>query len=133
MELEMAADPAEKGYYDWHWNRSGDHCIIDPGPVVSGVVTDCLNGVPVPVISGRFHNTLTQLFAALCHEIRSDTGLDRVVMSGGVFQNATLLTGLSAALAKMGFKVYSQKLVPANDGGISLGQAVAAAAKVKMF
>jgi hydrogenase maturation protein HypF len=131
MELEMAADPAEKGHYDWQWNRSGEHYIIDPGPVVSGVVTDCINGVPVPVISGRFHNTLAQLFAALCHEIRSDTGLDRVVMSGGVFQNTTLLTGLSAALAKMGFKVYSHKLVPANDGGISLGQAVVAAAKVK--
>ena len=129
MELEMVADLGEKGHYDWQWNRSGDCCIIDPGPVVSGVVTDCINGVPVPVISGRFHNTLTRLFGALCHEIRSDTGLDRVVMSGGVFQNATLLTALSTALEKSGFKVYSQKLVPANDGGISLGQAVAAAAK----
>ncbi len=131
MELEMAADPAEKGHYSWQWSRSGDHTIIDPGPVVAGVVTDCINGVPIPVISGRFHNTLTQLFAGLCHEIRLDTGLDRVVMSGGVFQNATLLTGLAAALVKMGFKVYSHKLVPANDGGISLGQAVAAAAMVK--
>jgi len=98
---------------------------------VSQVVTDCINRVPAAVISSRFHNTLTRLFAGLCHEIRSETGLDRVVMSGGVFQNATLLTALSATLAKMGFKVYSQKLVPANDGGISLGQAVAAAAKVK--
>ena len=132
MELEMAADPAEKGHYDRQWNRSGDCAIIDPGPIVRGVVSDCINGVPVPVISGRFHNTLIRLFAGLCHEIRTDTGLDRVVMSGGVFQNTTLLTGLSAALAKMGFKVYSQKLVPANDGGISLGQAVAAAAKVRM-
>ena len=46
------------------------------------------------------------------------------------FRRAPLLTGLSAALAKMGFTVYSQKLVPANDGGLALGQAVAAAAKV---
>jgi len=127
----MIADPEEKGLYDWQWTQADDHYLIDPGMLVKQVVTDCTDNVPAAVISRRFHNTLTQLFAGLCGEIRTETGLDRVVMSGGVFQNATLLTSLSAALAKMGFKVYSQQLVPANDGGISLGQAMVAAAKVK--
>jgi len=131
MELEMIADPEEKGLYDWQWTQADDHYLIDPGMLVKQVVTDCTDNVPAAVISRRFHNTLTQLFAGLCGEIRTETGLYRVVMSGGVFQNATLLTSLSAALAKMGFKVYSQQLVPANDGGISLGQAMVAAAKVK--
>ncbi len=131
MELEMIAAPEEKGLYDWQWTRADDHYLIDPGMLVNQVVTDCTDNVPAAVISSRFHNTLTQLFAGLCSEIRAETGLDRVVMSGGVFQNTTLLSALSAALAKTGFKVYSQKLVPANDGGISLGQAIAAAAKVK--
>ncbi len=133
MELEMAVDPAEKGHYDWQWHQASETCRINPGPIVRGVVADCGKGVPVPLIAARFHNTLTLLFTELCDEIRRTTGLDRVVMSGGVFQNATLLTGLTAALAKKGFKVYSQKLVPANDGGISLGQAVAAAAMVNRF
>lgn len=131
MELEMIAAPEETGLYDWQWTRADDHYLIDPGILIKQVVTDCTGNVPAAVISSRFHNTLTQLFAALCDSIRAETGLDRVVMSGGVFQNATLLKALSAALAKMEFKVYSQKLVPANDGGISLGQAVAAAAMVK--
>ena len=131
MELEMIAAPEEKGLYDWQWTKADDGYLIDPGVLVKQVVTDCTDNVPAAVISSRFHNTLAHLFAGLCSEIRAETGLERVVMSGGVFQNATLLTALSAALAKMGFKVYSQKLVPANDGGISLGQAVAAAAIVK--
>jgi hydrogenase maturation protein HypF len=68
------------------------------------------------------------MFAELCSEIRKDKGLDRVALSGGVFQNSILLAGLSHALEKKGFRVYTHKMVPANDGGISLGQAVAAAA-----
>ncbi|MCP3950915.1 MAG: carbamoyltransferase HypF [Desulfobacterales bacterium] len=131
MELEMIADPDEKGFYDWQWTRADACYCIDPAGLVSQVVDDCINRVPAAVVSRRFHNTLTRLFAALCDAIRVETGLDRVVLSGGVFQNATLLNALSTALAKMEFKVYSQKLVPANDGGISLGQAVAAAAMAK--
>ena len=131
MELEMIADPEEKGHYDWHWTREHDGYRIDPGRLVRQVAADCTNRVPAAVISGRFHNTLTRFFAELCCDIRKETGLERVALSGGVFQNGTLLTDLSAALAKMKFKVYSQKLVPANDGGIALGQAVAAAAMDK--
>jgi len=131
MELEMIADPEEKGHYDGQWHRVEGQYRLDPGLLVRQIVSDCSRGVPAAAISSRFHNTLTRLFAELCRTLRTDTGLDRVVMSGGVFQNSTLLTTLSAALAKSGFKVYSQQLVPANDGGLSLGQAVAAAAIVQ--
>jgi hydrogenase maturation protein HypF len=92
------------------------------------VVADLACGVPAPLISRRFHTTLTALFAALCGEIRDQTGLDRVAMSGGVFQNAVFSTELARRLAQNGFQVFTQRLVPANDGGLSLGQAVAAAA-----
>jgi len=131
MELEMIADPAEKGHYDGQWHRTEDQYRLDPGLLVRQIVADTTRGVSAAAISSRFHNTLTRLFAELCRVLRTDTGLERVVLSGGVFQNSTLLTTLSAALAKTGFKVYSQQLVPANDGGLSLGQAVAAAAMVK--
>jgi hydrogenase maturation protein HypF len=60
--------------------------------------------------------------------LRRQTDLDRVVLSGGTFQNAILLEELSRSLAKSGFAVYTHRLVPPNDGGISLGQAVAAGA-----
>ena len=79
------------------------------------------------VISRKFHQTLIHMFAELCAGIRKDTGLSRVVLSGGVFQNLILLTGLIKVLEKENFKVFSHTQVPANDGGISLGQAMVAA------
>jgi hydrogenase maturation protein HypF len=57
--------------------------------------------------------------------------LDRVVLSGGVFQNSILLTGLTRALEEKNFQVFSHRQVPTNDGGIALGQAVVAAATIK--
>ena len=128
MELEMIADPEEKGRYEGQWHQTQGQYRLDPGMLVRQIVSDCNRGISAAAISSRFHNSLTRLFTEICRTLHTETGLDRVVLSGGVFQNSMLLTALSAALAKRGFKVYSQQLVPANDGGLSLGQAVAAAA-----
>ena len=70
------------------------------------------------------------MFTELCGVIARETGLNRVVLSGGVFQNSILLTGLIQTLAEKNFQVFTHKLVPPNDGGISLGQAMVAAASV---
>ena len=128
MELEMLVDADDGGCYDFGWQVDGDQRRIEIAPIITGVVADLVRGVPGPLISRRFHTTLTALFAALCGEIRDQTGLDRVAMSGGVFQNAVFSTELARRLAQNGFQVFTQRLVPANDGGLSLGQAVAAAA-----
>jgi hydrogenase maturation protein HypF len=72
---------------------------------------------------------LIRLFDALCIHLNGKTGIDRVALSGGVFQNSRLLTHLVAALEASGFDVLTHRLVPANDGGLSLGQAVVAAAR----
>ncbi|MFH1981221.1 MAG: carbamoyltransferase HypF [Pseudomonadota bacterium] len=130
MELEMAADRTVTAAYDHDWVSDGDLYRILPEPIIRGVVADVIAGIPIPVVSMAFHNTLVVLFTALCRQLRSDTGISQVVMSGGVFQNAILLGGLMRSLEKEGFAVYSQERVPANDGGLSLGQAVAAAAMV---
>ena len=87
------------------------------------------NKVPPSTISARFHNTLIRLFDELCGQLRKTTGFKRVALSGGVFQNGLLLSGLTSALEKSGFVVYTHHLVPTNDGGISLGQAVVAGAR----
>jgi hydrogenase maturation protein HypF len=84
---------------------------------------------PTADISHRFHWTLIHLFSDLCRRLRRETGLNRVVLSGGVFQNDILSTGLGATLARHHFEVFSHRLVPPNDGGIALGQAVVAAAR----
>jgi hydrogenase maturation protein HypF len=131
MELEMIVDNAESGHYDFFWKD--DHTKeIATTPIIKGVVQDMENGVSNSIISARFHNTLIHLFDRLCCDLRKSTGIGQVAMSGGVFQNHRLLAGLGQALEKSGFDVITHRLVPANDGGISLGQAVVAAAQSKM-
>jgi len=128
MELEMIAAPEAATPYDFGWQASDDGLRIPTAPIIQGVVTDIRHGQSSAHISRRFHTTLVQLFTDLCSHLRRQNDLDRVVLSGGTFQNAILLEELSRSLAKSGFDVYTHRLVPPNDGGISLGQAVAAGA-----
>lgn len=123
MELEMIADEKEGQRYDLEWT-AGQVRQVAIEPVISGVVDDIIKGLPAFIISRKFHNTLCEGFADLCRTIGDETGLDRVVLSGGCFQNRLLLEGLSQALTQCGLKVYAHRLVPTNDGGIALGQAI---------
>ncbi|MGD2269569.1 MAG: carbamoyltransferase HypF [Desulfobacterales bacterium] len=129
MELEMTAAGIDEKIYDYEW-LTADGIQIQPGSIIRGVVYDMLKGVPASVISARFHGTLIRLFAEVCKVIRKDTRLNRIVLSGGVFQNTRLLSGLFPALENQGFEVFAHKVVPTNDGGISLGQALVASAKL---
>lgn len=81
----------------------------------------------IPQIAVKFHNTMAQIIVAVCNKIRKETGLKEVVLSGGVFQNRYLLEKSLYLLSMNKFTVYTNHLVPANDGGISLGQLLAAA------
>jgi hydrogenase maturation protein HypF len=126
MELEMLAKAKTDSAYHYQWVFE-DGIKIQPQPIIRGVTDDLIHGVEAGLISAKFHFTLVRLFAELCEVIRKDSGLNRVVLSGGVFQNALILSGLVSALKEKSFKVYSHKQVPANDGGICLGQAVVAA------
>jgi hydrogenase maturation protein HypF len=128
MEFEMTAGEGDAAPYDYDW-QAGDEIKIMTAPIIRGVAGDAASGKDISEISARFHRTLILLFADLCDKVRDQTSIDRVVMSGGVFQNATLLEGLLSALEEKGLKVYTHSLVPTNDGGICLGQAVIAAAK----
>jgi hydrogenase maturation protein HypF len=105
---------------------------IDPTPVIHAVATDVRAGVPAGVIAARFHNGLAIMVRDVCLRLREETGLDEVALSGGVFQNVTLLGNVVPILQEGGFTVYTHHLVPPNDGGISLGQAVVANAKYQM-
>jgi hydrogenase maturation protein HypF len=127
MELEMLAADAAGSTYEYKW-LSEDAYKILPAPIILGVVKDLQDGKPVADISAKFHRTLICLFVDLCTVLRKERDLNRVVLSGGVFQNSTLLTGLANALEARNFSVFSHQQVPTNDGGISLGQAVVAAA-----
>jgi hydrogenase maturation protein HypF len=130
MELEMIADSEAHGRYAGTW-LPGPLTQIPTAPVIAGVVDDIRQGTPAYIISRKFHDTLIDLWAELCVQTRAQTHLERVVLSGGCFQNRILLEGLTEALQTAGFEVYSHQLVPTNDGGISLGQAVVAATLIK--
>ena len=82
-------------------------------------------------LSGRFHATVAAALAEAVRRVYRETGIMTVVLSGGCFQNQILTRALKRALARMGLNVYTQSLVPANDGGLSLGQAVSAGMRYK--
>ena len=109
---------------------TGVICRISVASIISCVVRDMQNGLAPEEISTRFHLSLIESYVELCDRIREETGLNRVVLSGGVFQNAILFKGLFEGLLRKGFGVYAHRQVPTNDGGISLGQAVVAAARM---
>ncbi|MCF8110841.1 MAG: carbamoyltransferase HypF [Desulfobacteraceae bacterium] len=133
MELEMMApenDMSGADIYPYELPSAGSR-EIPVGPIIAGVVKDSEKRISCRQISTRFHQTLINLFSDLCVRIRGQNGLNRVVLSGGVFQNVILLKGLMRMLEERGFEVYTHSLVPANDGGISLGQAAVAAEIIK--
>jgi hydrogenase maturation protein HypF len=99
---------------------------VDLRPMIRQIVADLENNQPQTLIAARFHNTLIAVIAAVCRRMRSELQLNRVCLSGGCFQNALLLAGCLETLRAEGFEVFSQHEVPANDGGISLGQAAIA-------
>jgi hydrogenase maturation protein HypF len=125
VELEMERGDGE-GYYSVVIDQGKKGLIIPCAPIIRGVVADLIEGVDRRNISRKFHNTLVRVFADACILLRRHHRLNRVVLSGGVFQNAFLLAELEKILSDLGFEVYTHRLVPANDGGISLGQAMVA-------
>jgi hydrogenase maturation protein HypF len=102
---------------------------IDSSSVIRGVVSDVRAGISPAVIGARFHNGLALMIRDVCVRLRDESDLNEVALSGGVFQNITLLGCVLPLLREAGFTVYTHCLVPPNDGGLALGQAVIAAAK----
>jgi len=126
IELEMIADLDVEEEYPFHLQEEEITMVIDPKEIVRGVVRDLVEGVPSSKISGRFHRTISRIIVETCDAIRYEKGLNRVALGGGVFQNMSLLSLVKKGLKESGFEVYTHHLVPTNDGGISLGQAVIA-------
>jgi hydrogenase maturation protein HypF len=103
--------------------------VISFRPMVRALVSDQQSGVPLPVISARFHNTLVAVAETVAHKMRAHYGTRTVVLTGGVFQNRYLLERCEDRLEADGFRVFSPLAVPANDAGIALGQMAVAARK----
>ena len=129
IELEAMAAPGDHGHYPVELS-SGEPVVVDPAPLIRGIVRDLALRIPVPIIAARVHLTVAAVIVAVAERVRDRTGLRRVVLSGGVFQNVSLLQRVRQLLARSEFTVFSHHIVPPNDGGIALGQAVVARARL---
>ncbi|MFZ6182796.1 carbamoyltransferase HypF [Nannocystis pusilla] len=119
MELEYAAEGVEDAA-PYPLSLRGDApIVVDWEPLVLEVVADRRRGVPVAVVSARFHEALAWLAA----ELARLAAIPAVALAGGCFQNLRLATSARKRLEAAGFTVYSPALAPPNDGGLSLGQA----------
>jgi hydrogenase maturation protein HypF len=122
MQLEFAAAAStDTGQYPFQITEA-DHWILDWGPLLEAVLSDIRKKEPVEAISARFHNTLVGGMAEMSERI----GIDQIVLTGGCFQNRFLLEHSIDSLKKRGLTPFWHRQVPPNDGGISVGQALAA-------
>lgn len=131
IELEMIGENiSTEEYYDWDIEKLNGEFIIKVKPILEGIINN-IDRVPREKISAKFHNTIALIILDLVKTIRDQTKINNVALSGGCFQNRTLLRKTIKNLEKERFKVFIHSQVPCNDGGISLGQAVIAGIKNK--
>jgi hydrogenase maturation protein HypF len=130
MELEFRADSQGTGVYPFeiiHADGDGENGrslrldTIDWAPMVVRILEDSRNSIEIGTIAKQFHNTLAEIIVAIARR----NSLQRVVLSGGCFQNRLLTELTVQALSDAGFQPYWHQRVPPNDGGIALGQVVA--------
>lgn len=126
IELETVADPEVDLVYPYDILRDGEGWVVDPAATLRALWCELRAGRPVPTIAAAFHNTVADFTRNICVAIREKHGLKTVVLSGACLQNALLTRRLLDGLSDDGFDVVTHRLVPPNDGGISLGQAVVA-------
>jgi hydrogenase maturation protein HypF len=104
--------------------------IIDTLPIIRGLVADIEAGRSAAAVSARFHTTVAEMLLAAARRAHRQTGLARVALAGGCFANARLVRRLVPALEADGLEVFVHREVSPGDGGIALGQAYVAAARL---
>ena len=123
--LESSVCAVTEGAYGFTREPDG---TIDTRPMFRQILADMRTGESSGAMAGRFHTTISAMIGAACETIRSASRVNKVCLSGGVFQNVILLDRTTGRLANMGFEVFTHALVPPHDGGLALGQAAIAAA-----
>ena len=123
MELEALVDPHETAAYAMAYTTD----LLDPSPLLAAIIDDLRANVGHRQIAARFHNGIARMVIDVCRRLQHETGLTDVVLSGGVWQNMSLLQRVLLLAEPSGLTVYTHQAVPANDGGLALGQAAIAA------
>ncbi len=131
IELELAANDPTNQAYPFRLRPENEGWIVETREIIRGVVDDILAGTTTGEISSRFHRTMAEVVVTGCEEVREAGGTTAVALSGGTFQNMLLLEQVVGFLEERGFEVYRHRRVPANDGGLALGQAILADSAAK--
>jgi len=129
IEFEAVLDDNEADSYEFA--IEGDE--FDHREMVRQIVVDVRNRVGAPRISAKFHNAVARLIVGTSRRLRRQTGVGRVGLTGGCFQNAALVRRVVAMLERDGFEVLTHRIVPPNDGGLALGQGVIAGVRILDF
>ncbi|MEA2000351.1 MAG: carbamoyltransferase HypF [Actinomycetota bacterium] len=122
IELEALRTPDITGSYRFDLVETGDRLVLDPGGVIAAIAGDVVAGAAAAAISTRFHRALAAAVVASAEQMRRRYHVATAALSGGVFQNVTLLEAAKQGLEETGFEVLTHRLVPPNDGGLALGQ-----------
>ena len=130
IELELLAQEGSHEPLPYEIARHDGLLVYDPRSTLRALIEGRASGIPAAGLAARFQETIAAVTRQLCGDVREATGLRQVALSGGVFQNQWLATTLVRRLVRDGFEVHTNERVPANDGGISYGQAAVAAARL---
>lgn len=123
IELESSIEDSDSGFYPVTLGNG----IIDTQPLIEALISDLKRGLSSHQISSRFHQSIAVMSLEICKKIRAEKDINLVALSGGVWQNKFLFSKTYQLLKQDGFDMIIHKNVPANDGGLSLGQAFIAA------
>ncbi len=129
VELEMAAygsQGEELQSYPYHIIHENGVRTVQVHSLLAEIIEDLKRGVSQGTIPLKFHETVARMVNEMCCLIATETGINRIALSGGVFQNRLLLRRSVEILEQNGFQIFTHSQVPCNDGGISLGQTVIA-------
>jgi len=129
MLLEQEAACQATREYPFEVDTGNGSIELDTRPIVAAIVRDLKRGLARCQVAGRFHRTIAAAITDVCRILRGATGIDRVCLGGGVFQNDLLASDLVVRLESCDFHVYLPQRVPPGDGGISLGQVLVANAR----
>ncbi|QSJ17631.1 carbamoyltransferase HypF [Nostoc sp. UHCC 0702] len=136
IEMESLVDINNLNNYEetknYHFNfglLDNIYCI-DPAPMWQALFNDLQQQVPKTIIAAKFHISLANAIVGMVNLLRQGNLINQVVLTGGVFQNTILLEQVTNRLQSLKINVFTHRLLPANDGNLSLGQAMITAAKI---
>ncbi|MGD0650455.1 MAG: hypothetical protein ABSA97_04855, partial [Verrucomicrobiia bacterium] len=132
IRLEALADARVQESYSFEIGTQRPSRVLDFGGTIRAILDDKRRGEDVGMIAAKFHNSVAAAILRTCQWMRDERGIETVALSGGVFQNELLLCRTVEALQTQEFKVFTNTLVPPNDGGLALGQAAVAAERMRI-